>query len=264
VVNVTMYDFGYSGNFLYAMAAPLILAAAVAALAAWRSWSRWVTISAVLVALWAGAAVVVLNVMLNHPMTLPTERFLTSGSGRVLDVGAGSGRAAIGVLLARPHATATGLDIYSGYWGIDDNTPERFMKNARIAGVDERAAARVGDMRDMPFGDGVFDAVVSSYAIDHLRRAERPKAIAEVARVLKPGGEFLLMLIQVDWKTWLVSPVLAHHPSQNPEPWRAMLQQNGLNLEEEGTGFTTLYFLAKKSAPHARSGEVPSARTAPR
>jgi hypothetical protein len=36
----------------------------------------------------------------------------------------------------------------SGYWGIDENTPERFMKNARIAGVAERAAARVGDMRE--------------------------------------------------------------------------------------------------------------------
>ena len=252
MLNFITYDFGYSWIFRYAMVAPLILAGSVAAVAAWRSWSRWVSIPAVLVALWAAAAVVVLNVMLNNPMTLPTERFLTSGSRRVLDVGAGSGRAAIGVLLARPHTTATGLDIYSGFWGIDDNTPERFMKNARIAGVSERAATRVGDMRELPFGDGEFDAVVSSYAIDHLRQAERPKAIAEVARVLKPGGEFLLMLIQVDWNTWLISPVLAHHPSQNPEPWRALLQQNGLSVEEEGTGFTTLYFLAKKTALHAR------------
>ena len=42
-------------------------------------------------------------------------------------------------------------------------------------------------MRELPFGNAEFDAVVSSYAIDHLRRAERPKAIAEIARVLKPG-----------------------------------------------------------------------------
>jgi SAM-dependent methyltransferase len=251
-LNFTTYDFGYSGTFWYAMVAPMILAGSVAAVAAWRSWSRWVSIPAVLIALWAAAAVVVLNVMLNNPMRLPTERFLTSGSGRVLDVGAGSGRAAIGVLLARPYTTATGLDIYSGFWGIDDNTPERFMHNARIAGVAGRAATRVGDMRQLPFGDGEFDAVVSSYAIDHLRPAERPKAIAEVARVLKPGGEFLLMLVQVDWKTWLVSPVLAHHPSQNPEPWRALLQQNGLNVEEVGSGFTTLYFLTKKTVLHSR------------
>jgi SAM-dependent methyltransferase len=240
------YDFGYSWSVRYAMLVPLIAAGGLAGIAVWRSWPRWVSISLVLVALWAAAGVVILNAMLNRPMTLPTERFLTSGSGRVLDVGAGSGRAALGVLLARPHATAIGVDIYSGYWGIDENTPERFMRNARIAGVADRADARVGDMRKLPFADGQFDAVVSSYAIDHLRRAERPQAIAEVARVLKPGGEFLLMIIKVDWRTWLVSPLLAHHPSQNPEPWRALLQEHGFTVEEEGTPFTTLYFLAKK------------------
>ena len=246
MLNFLTYDFGYSWSVRYAMVVPLILAGAIAAFAAWRSWSRWVILPSAVVALWAAAGIVVLNAMLNRPMPLPTGGFLASGSGRILDVGAGSGRASIGVLLARPHTTAIGVDIYSGYWGIDENTPERFMKNARIAGVAERAAARVGDMRELPFAGGEFDAVVSSYAIDHLRRAERSKAIAEVARVLKPGGEFLLSIIRVDWKTWLVSPVLAHHQSQDPEPWRVLLRDHGFSLQEEGTRFTTLYFLAKK------------------
>jgi SAM-dependent methyltransferase len=244
--NFLTYDFGYSWSVRYAMLVPFIIAGGLAVFAWWRSWSRWVIVPMALVALWAAAAVLILDVMLNTPMPLPTERFLTSGSGRVLDVGAGSGRAAVGVLLARPQTTATGVDIYSGYWGIDENTPERFMRNARIAGVAERASARVGDMRELPFGDGEFDAVVSSYAIDHLRRDERPKAIAEVARVLKPGGEFLLLIIHVDWRTWLVSPPLAHHPSQNAEPWRALLRDHGFTVEEEGTPFTTLYLLARK------------------
>jgi SAM-dependent methyltransferase len=251
------YDFGYSASLRYAMLAPVFVAAVLAAIAVWRSWPRWVFVPLALVAIWAGAAVVLLNAMLNRPMHLPTERFLSSGAGRVLDIGAGSGRAAIGVALARPRTTVVGVDIYSGYWGIDENTPDRFMHNARVAGVAERAAARVGDMRQLPFADGEFDAVVSSYAIDHLRRAERPKAIAEAARVLRSGGEFLLMLVQVDWKTWLVSPLLAHHPTQDPEPWRAWLQENGFSLEEEGTRFSTLYFLARKrGAPVAtRSGQ---------
>jgi SAM-dependent methyltransferase len=245
-MNSLTYDFGYSWPLRYAMLAPVLVAGMLAAIAMWRSWPRWVLVPLALVAIWGGAAVVVLNLMLGRPMSLPTERFLTSGSGRVLDVGAGSGRAAIGVLLARPQTTAVGVDIYSGYWGIDDNTPARFMNNARIAGVAERASAQAGDMRELPFGDGEFDAVVSSYAIDHLRRAERSKAIAEVARVLKPGGEFLLMVVQVDWRTWLVSPPLAHHPSQDPEPWRGWLRENGFSLQEEGTRLATLYFLAKK------------------
>jgi SAM-dependent methyltransferase len=245
-MNSVFYDFGYSSSLRYAMLVPLLVAGLLAAFAAWRAWSRWVFVPLVLVGIWSVLAVVALNLMLGRPMSLPTERFLPSGSGRVLDVGAGSGRAAIGVLLARPQTTAVGVDIYSGYWGIDENTPERFMRNAQIAGVADRASARVGDMRQLPFGNGEFDAVVSSYAVDHLRRAERSGAIAEVARVLKPGGEFLLMVIQVDWRTWLISPILAHHPSQDPEPWREWLRENGFSLEEEGTRLSTLYFLAKK------------------
>src|SRR5689334_10912389 len=132
MLNFLTYDFGYSWWLRYAMIVPFIIAGSFAALAAWRSWSRWVFILFILVTAWAAAAIVVLNVMLNRPMSLPTERFLASGSGRVLDVGAGSGRAAIGVLLARPRTTAMGADIYSGYWGIDENTPGRFMKNAQI------------------------------------------------------------------------------------------------------------------------------------
>lgn len=246
-MNSFFYDFGYTWSLRYAMLVPVVVAGLLAALAVWRSWSRWVLVPLVFVGIWALVAVVVLNFLLARPMSLPTDHFLTSGSGRVLDVGAGSGRAAIGVLLARPQTTAVGVDIYSGYWGIEENTPERFMRNAQIAGVAARASAKVGDMRQLPFGNGEFDAVVSSYAIDHLRRAERSGAIAEVARVLKPGGEFLLMVIQVDWRTWLVSPILAHHPSQDPEPWRVWLRENGFSLEEEGTRLSTLYFLAKKT-----------------
>ena len=111
MLNFLTYDFGYSWSVRYAMLVPLILAGGIAAFAAWRSWSRWVTLPMAIVALWAAVAIVILNAMLNRPMPLPTERFIASGSGRILDVGAGSGRASIGVLLARPHTTAIGVDI---------------------------------------------------------------------------------------------------------------------------------------------------------
>jgi len=243
------YEFGYSWMVSYGLVIPMLAAGLVAAVAIWRRWSRWIAGLAGLVALWAASGVVLIHTAfgINLPMTLPTDRFLASGEGRVLDAGAGSGRAAVGVLLARPRATVTGLDIYEGYWGIDDNTPERFMKNAGLAGAADRASAQRGDMREMPFRDAEFDAVISSYAIDHLRRDGIAKALAEVARVLKPRGEFLLLIVNVDWRTWLVSPhAIAHHPRQDPGQWRAWLERAGFSVAEEGTAPATRFFLARK------------------
>ena len=246
---LTSYDFGYSWFIGYGLAVPLGLAAAFAALAVWRRWPRWTVVVAGVVIAWAFVGLVLINVAfgINRPMALPTERFLPSGRGRVLDVGAGSGRAAIGVLIARPQATVVGVDIYRGYWGIDDNTPERFMRNARLAGVADRASARVGDARDLPFDDATFDAVISSFAIDHLGGDGQVKAIAEAARVLEPGGELLLLIVNADWITWVVSPhAIAHHPRQDPARWRAMLEDAGFAIEEEGTTPATLFWLARK------------------
>jgi SAM-dependent methyltransferase len=228
---------------------PLAISPAIAAVALWRGWSRWILAVAATVFVWAAAGLILINAVfgLNRTLTLPTERFLTGGSGRVLDAGAGSGRAAMGVLLARPQATVTALDIYEGYWGIDGNTPERFMNNARIAGAAHRAEARTGDMREMPFSDAEFDAVISSYAIDHLSRDGSAKAVAEVARVLKPGGEFLLLIVNADWLARVVSPhALAHHPRQDPARWNALLERTGFLVEETGTRPATLYFFARK------------------
>ena len=184
------YEFGYSWAIAYGLAIPLALAGALAAVAVWRGWPRWLSIIAGAVMVWAIVGLFLVNVIfgINKPMQLPTERFLTSGRGRVLDVGAGSGRAAVGVLLARPGTTVTGIDLYQGYMGIENNTPERFMTNARIAGAAQRAEAIKGDARELPFGDATYDAVVSSYVIDHLRNEGKVKALSEVARVSNRGA----------------------------------------------------------------------------
>jgi len=248
MINIFEYDFGYSWPIAYGFTIPLVIGVLLAAVATWRKWRPWVSIVSAVIIAWSAAALYVTNVSwgINRPMRMPTARFLQSGSGHVLDAGAGSGRAAVGVLLAKPQATVTGLDIYDGYFGIDDNTPERFITNAQIAGAAGRAEARRGDVRQMPFADGSFDAVVSSYMIDHLRRDDRTQALHEVARVLKAHGEFLLLIVNTDWWTWLVSPPMAHHFRPDAAHWRALLAEAGFTVEEEGTQPVTLYWLARK------------------
>ena len=244
------YEFGYSWPITYGHLIPLAAAVVLVAVAIWRGWPRPVTILASVIGLWALVGFLVVHFLfgLTRPMELPTDRFLASGGGRVLDAGAGSGRAGVGVLVARPQSRVTALDIYSGYWGIDDNTPERFMANARAAGAADRAEARRGDMREMPFEAGEFDAVISSYAIDHLSAKGTVQALHEVNRVLKPGGEFLLMIVNsADWMLRVFSPPIAHHPRQNPVRWRQMVEDAGFRVEEDGATTGSFYFYARKN-----------------
>jgi SAM-dependent methyltransferase len=242
------YDFGYPWWLVNGHLLPFLLFSGLAGLAIRRGWSRWMAVGFGGIAVWALVSFTFLQ-MLRLPAALPSDGFLASGAGRVLDVGAGSGRLSIGLLQARPNVRVTALDIYSGYFGIADNTPERLMANARAAGVADRLDWRIGDMRKMPIGDEEYDAVASSYAMDHVGRDGADLAVREAARVLRSGGEFLLMLVNTDW--WIrIASVLPHHSMEHPavqaERWRGLLETAGFEVLEEGTRPGTLYFVSRK------------------
>lgn len=250
------YDFGYSWPITWGLLVPLALFGGLAVLGIWLRWRRWLVAISGVIAMWAVAGLFVTHFVfrLSFPLELPTEQFLSSGSGRVVDIGAGSGRAAIGLLLAKPRVTVTAVDIYQGYFGIDDNTPERFMRNAEIAGVADRAEAKVGDARRLPFETGSYDAAISLAAIDHVPRADIPKALAEAARVLKSDGQFLLMIVNVDgWARFASPHAIGHHPRANADRWRTMLGAAGFDILEQGTQPAMLYFLTRKRNPSSRS-----------
>jgi SAM-dependent methyltransferase len=246
------YEFGYSWPITWGLLVPLALFGGFAALGLWLRWRQWLVVGSGLIAGWAIAGLLITHFVLrlSFPLELPTQRFLSSDTGRVVDIGAGSGRAAIGLLLAKPHVTVTAVDIYKGYFGIHDNTPERFMRNARIAGVADRAEAKVGDARELPLDTGSYDAAISLAAIDHIPRAGIPKALAEASRVLKPDGEFLLMLVNVDaWGRFASPHAIGHHARADPERWRTLLESAGFRIVEQGTAPAVLYFLARNARP---------------
>jgi SAM-dependent methyltransferase len=222
------------------------------AILTWRVRSpRWIPISAGALALWAigGAAVVHGPFGFSRPLELPTQAFLPSGSGRVLDGGAGSGRATLMVLLARPQSTVTAVDIFSEAYGIDGNTPDRLRDNAARAGVAIRLEVVTGDLREMPLPPASFDAAVSAYVIDHFNRDGVVRSLSEIARVLRPQGQFLLIVINPDKYVRYAFPFLFAHgyfgPRTPSELWRTRLTTAGFAVQEEGTQPGTLYFLCK-------------------
>lgn len=253
------YDFGYSWWITWGNLIPAAIFGGLAALAMWRGWRRWIVVASGVATLWGIASLIVIHGLfrLNLPVPPASERFMPGKGGRVVDIGAGSGRATVGMLLANPRVSVTGVDIYSGYFGIDGNTPERLIRNARIAGVESRASAKIGDARKLPFGDSEFDGAISVAAIDHVPRAAIPTALAEVARVVKPHGDFLLTIVNVDGWVWFASLPMAHHPRADADRWRSMLSAAGFELLEQGTQPGGLYFLCRKITPP----QAPSSRS---
>jgi ubiquinone/menaquinone biosynthesis C-methylase UbiE len=166
-------------------------------------------------------------------------------------MGAGTGRSALMVLEARPQATVVALDLfadsYRRHFGSEQSGEQRLMANLRAVGVQDRTEVRTGDMRELPFEAAAFDAIVSAYAIDHLNRDGITKSLGEAARVLKPNGEFLLMVIGKEfWGTFAFGPLMLH-PMRSQEAWAGLLRDAGFEVLEQGTRPATLYFLVRKT-----------------
>jgi SAM-dependent methyltransferase len=118
------------------------------------------------------------------------------GDERVLDVGCGRGLILVGAARRLKTGSAVGVDIWNAK-DLSGNTAEMPLRNAALEGVAERVSVQTADMRKLPFPDGHFDVVVSRAAIHNLYApAERAAAIREIARVMAPGGQALIMDIR--------------------------------------------------------------------
>jgi ubiquinone/menaquinone biosynthesis C-methylase UbiE len=102
----------------------------------------------------------------------------------VLDAGCGTGGFLTRLRAARPRARLYGLD----YAPIA----------ARRAADKAQAAVTAGTINALPFPEARFDAVVSLDVLCHMA-VEEPAALAELHRVLKPGGLLVLNLPAHEW-----------------------------------------------------------------
>lgn len=97
--------------------------------------------------------------------------------GDVLELGSGSGAMAVELLDRFPAIRLTATDV---------DPAMRRAATTRLARYGDRAEVREADATRLPFPDGAFDGVVSFIMLHHVIDWER--ALAEIARVLRPGG----------------------------------------------------------------------------
>jgi SAM-dependent methyltransferase len=105
--------------------------------------------------------------------------------GRVLDVGTGFGRHAFE--LARRGQRVAALDVATEEVVGTRDTFDAMIEAGEIE-ADRRLGVLRGDATALPFDDGAFDAVITSEVLEHV--VADTAAIAEMARVLRPGGVF--------------------------------------------------------------------------
>jgi ubiquinone/menaquinone biosynthesis C-methylase UbiE len=99
-------------------------------------------------------------------------------TSRILDCGCGPGSITVGLAHWAPDGETVGIDL-----GAEQLDGARAL--ARDLGV-KNVAFRQGDILDLPFGDDTFDVVFSQTVLFHI--PDRQRALAEIKRVLRPGG----------------------------------------------------------------------------
>lgn len=130
---------------------------------------------------------------------LISQAQITAGQ-RVLDLGAGTGTLTIIVKEAYPDAEVVGLD-------GDPVILARAREKAAVAGVAIRLDR--GLATALPYEDASYDRVLSSLMLHHLTTEDKRRALREVWRVLRPGGELHVLDFGPPQNAlaWLISQV---------------------------------------------------------
>jgi arsenite methyltransferase len=227
-------EYGVDGPGVVAAygATALALLAAAALLAAWGQ--PGLALAALLLGLAGAAATISFLWTTRRGKFAVWESLLDAlrldGGETLLDVGCGRGAVLVAAARRLPRGRAVGVDIWSKA-DQSGNGEAAVRANAEAEGVGDRVETRTCDMRALPFADGGFDLVVSSLAIHNVPEAEgRAQALAEILRVLKPGGKALIADVfyardyarwfaarpgveverrRLGWRLWFFGPLLA-------------------------------------------------------
>ncbi len=115
------------------------------------------------------------------------ERLSAGAPATILEVGVGPGHILTAVGHRNKSAMAVGVDVSKGML----NQSKRMLKKRNV-----QAKLVLGDAVQLPFRDGSFEGVVTSFLLDLFRQEQIPDALREMCRVLAPGGRIVVATLQ--------------------------------------------------------------------
>jgi len=135
------------------------------------------------------------------------ERLAPASGERVLDLATGTGWGSRVLASRFPGVSVVGADI-----------AEQMLDYARTIAAKQGLAIDYvhGDAERLPFEDGAFDAVVSTFGVMFVSRPEL--AAAELARVVRPGGRVVLTTWKPDSAVFAMFGVMKKYMPPPPQP----------------------------------------------
>lgn len=114
------------------------------------------------------------------------ERGLEGGPRSVLEVGIGPGQ-------NLPRVCAPGRRVV----GVDVSRRMLALAATQLAAAPAAAGLARASVLCLPFRTGQFDAVLGTFLVDLLSEQELPVALAELTRILSPGGRLVLGVMEL-------------------------------------------------------------------
>jgi len=110
-------------------------------------------------------------------------------AGQAADLGCGPGHLVVELAQATPALHLTGID-------LSDEMLVQARARAQLAGLSDRITFKEGNAAQIPLPDGSLDLVVSTLSLHHW--SDPVGVLDEIARVLRPGGAFLIFDLRRD------------------------------------------------------------------
>ena len=165
--------------------------------------------------------------------------------GQAVDLGCGPGDLALKLAQMAPALDVTGVD-------LSEEMLTQARERAGQAGLEERVSFRKGDVATIPFPDHALDLVVSTLSLHHW--SDPVAVLDEIARVLRPGGAFLIFDLRRDvaFPFWMLLWFATH-----------VVVPRSIRRINEPLGSRDAAFTPEEAAQLAASSRLPNWRVVP-